>query len=262
MDNSRVFFGFLLWVGLSFLSVSASAASASISDWLTQNPPSAALQQLDQRSNNELALLQASRFRLKEPQLATVSQRFKTTLNQMRVLDNWQQALQKEVDKGQISGLVQLAQSPLANNDLYVEMEKRLRATDWNSGDFQDYQNKLQQKVPNAQRYALVQAIVAARGELVFEINLAVSVRKKLLMTVAKVAKNWAIDEVQINEMLGIYQKNQLDTRMPVQVNRLMYTFRFTSTQQLQDYLTLLESEGYQAALSAWRNALEIAVNG
>ncbi len=230
-----------------------------ITDWLTHNVPSSVLLQLEQRSNDELALLQASRYRLQEAQLSAVSQHFKKKLNQERVLNNWQQALQRQVSLGRIAGLAKLAQAPMINNPLYIEMEKRLRETDWASDDFQKYQTILQEKSPNAQRYALVQAIVVARGELVFEINLAVSVRKQLLMTVANLAKNWVADEAQMTEMLSSYQKIQLDNRMPVQVNRLMYAYRFTTTQQLQDYLSLLESDSYQAAVSAWRNALEVA---
>ena len=239
--------------------IATESMASPITDFLTQNVPSAALQQLEQRSNDELALLQASRYRLKEDQLVAVSQRFKSALNQQRVLHNWQQALAQQVSQGQIAGLAELAQAPLFSNPLYLEMEKRLRDIDWAADDFQLYQQKLQQKTPNAQRYALVQAIVVARGELIFDINLAVSVRRQLLMTVAKVANNWTTDDGQINQMLSAYQKHQLDSRMPMQVTRLMYAYRFTVTEQLEAYLALLESDGYQAALSAWRNALDMA---
>ncbi len=274
MDDVRRYFCVFILLGSAVMATEqASAVSVQesnispqasdilvITDWLTHNVPSAVLQQLEQRSNDELALLQASRYRLQADQLSAVSERFKRTLNQERVLNNWQQALQRQVSVGKIAGLAKLAQAPLINNPLYVEMEKRLRETDWTSDEFQNYQTILQKKSPNPQRYALVQAIVVARGGLVFEINLSVSVRKQLLMTVAKLTKNWVADEAQMTEMLSIYQRNQLDTRMPEQVNRLMYAYRFTTTQQLQDYLLLLESDRYQAAVSAWRNALEVAL--
>lgn len=226
---------------------------------LANNVPSSALQSLNQCSEDELALLQASRYRLKEDQLVTVGQRFKDTVNQEKVMFNWQQALTQQVKNGEITGLTELAQVPVFNHPLYLEMEKRMQQTDWAADDFKYYQQKLQQKTPNPQRYELLQAIVLARGKLFFDVNLAVLVRKQLLMTVAKVANNWTIDEVIINQMLGEYQKKQLDALMPEQVNRFMYAYRFTSTEQLQDYLLLLESNGYQAALSAWRHALDMS---
>lgn len=230
-----------------------------VAQWLTRHVPSSALQEIDQRVEDELKLLQVSRYRLTEDQLVRVSQRIKTIINQNMLMFNWQQALAQQVSNGSITGLTELDQAAVFNNPLYIELEKYWRQTDWQSADFKLYQQKLKQKTPNAQRFALLQAIVVARGGLVFESDLAVAVRKQLLMAVARLANNWMIDEEKINQLMFEYQKSQLDAGMAEQVGCLMYAYRFTSTEQLQKYRLLLESPSYQAALSAWRAALGVA---
>lgn len=243
-------------LGCFALSLSVMAADK-LPDWLLNSGPTVELKQLEQRSSAELKLLQTSRFRLKEPQFAVVSQKFKETLNQQRILAAWQNSLQQALADNKVASL---AHNPVLQNPLLIEMENRLQSVNWQSADYLSYQKKLQQQTLNPERYALVQALVAARGQLVFEINLNVKVRKQLLLTVAKVAKKWAIDEAQINDMLLVYQKNQLESNLPEQITRYMYAYRTTPTQQLRDYLQLLESDAYQSALLVWRNALEDAL--